>query len=272
MRNKLSVLFFLMGTLGAIAQNYSGTAIYQMKMSSHDFRNEVLSDPKMDAAMKAFIEERMKKMFSKTYVLDFNKNASIYKEQQELSTTEGITVMSTMGLDIALFKDIKNGTQLIEKELMGKSFTVKDSLKKRNWKIENETKKIGEYTCYKAVFKIPVSPKETEEFEMKKLEQSKNSTQLLKVSEPKEKVVTVWFTPEIPVNHGPENYWGLPGLILEVTLDKATILCTKITLNTKGEMNINLKPKGELISQKQYDEIVEQKTKELEANDYMPGN
>jgi hypothetical protein len=37
-------------------------------------------------------------------------------------------------------------------------------------------------------------------------------------------------------------------------------------------MNINLKPKGELISQKQYDEIVEQKTKELEANDYMPGN
>ena len=272
MKNRLFALLFGIASSSFFAQNFSGTAIYQMKMSSEDFRNEVLSDPKMDAAMKTFIEERMKKMFSKTYVLDFNKNASIYKEQQELSTTEGITVMSTMGLDIALFKDIKNRTLLIEKELMGKSFTVKDSLKKRNWNIENETKKIGEYTCYKAVLKIPVSPKETQEFEMKKLEQSKNSTQLLKIIEPKEKIVTVWFTPEIPVNQGPETYWGLPGLILEVTLDKATILCTKITLNTKGEMNINFKPKGELISQKQYDEIVEQKTKELEATDYMPGN
>lgn len=272
MNKKIIVLLFLITTSSSLAQNFSGTAIYQMKLSSADFRNEVLSDPKMDAAMKAFIEERMKKMFSKTYVLDFNKNASIYKEQQELSTTEEITVMSTMGLNIALLKDIKNGTLLIEKELMGKSFTVKDSLKKRNWNIENETKKIGEYTCYKAVLKIPVSPKEMEEFEMKKLEQSKNSTQLFEVSEPKEKIVTVWFTPEIPVNHGPENYWGLPGLILEVTLDKTSILCSKITLNTKAEMNINLKSKGELISQKQFDELVEQKTKELEATDYMPGN
>ena len=26
---------------------------------------------------------------------------------------------------------------------------------------------------------------------------------------PKEIVVTAWYSPEIPVNQGPENYWGL---------------------------------------------------------------
>ena len=141
MKNIISTIFFSIITTSAFAQNFSGTAIYQWKLSSEDFKKETLSDPKMDSKMKAFIEERMKKMFSKTFVLEFNKNSSIYKEQHELSNNERVNDMSTMGINIALFKDIKNGTILIQKELMGKSFTVKDSLKKNLWNLENETKK-----------------------------------------------------------------------------------------------------------------------------------
>ena len=33
---------------------------------------------------------------------------------------------------------------------------------------------------------------------------------------PKTIEVTAWYTPEIPINQGPADYWGLPGLILEV--------------------------------------------------------
>jgi predicted GIY-YIG superfamily endonuclease len=50
---------------------------------------------------------------------------------------------------------------------------------------------------------------------------------------PKEISITAWYTPEIPINQGPENYWGLPGLILEVTDGKTVILCSKLVLNTK---------------------------------------
>jgi GLPGLI family protein len=32
---------------------------------------------------------------------------------------------------------------------------------------------------------------------------------------PKDVTITAWYT-EIQVNQGPENYWGLPGLILEI--------------------------------------------------------
>jgi GLPGLI family protein len=43
---------------------------------------------------------------------------------------------------------------------------------------------------------------------------------------PKDVTITAWYTPEIP-NQGPENYWGLPGLILEINDGKTVILCRK---------------------------------------------
>lgn len=53
---------------------------------------------------------------------------------------------------------------------------------------------------------------------------------------PKETVITAWYTPEISESRAP-NYWGLPGLILEVNDGKTVILCSKVVLNLK------LKPK-----------------------------
>ena len=42
--------------------------------------------------------------------------------------------------------------------------------------------------------------------------------------------VTAWYTPQIPVSNGPEEFQGLPGLILELSYDSQTILCSKISL------------------------------------------
>ena len=80
---------------------------------------------------------------------------------------------------------------------------------------------------------------------------------------PKEIVVTAWYSPEIPVNQGPENYWGLPGLILEVNDGKTTILCSKIVLNAKDKVEIKPSKKGKVISQKDYDTTVIKKMEEF---------
>ena len=52
--------------------------------------------------------------------------------------------------------------------------------------------------------------------------------------------ITVWYTPQIPVNTGPGNYQGLPGLILEVNDGTETVICSKIVLNPKDEVNISV--------------------------------
>jgi GLPGLI family protein len=70
---------------------------------------------------------------------------------------------------------------------------------------------------------------------------------------PKETIVTAWYTPEIPVNQGPDKYWGLPGLILEVNDGKTVILCSKVVLNSKTKAEIKAPTKGKEIS-KEFDE------------------
>ena len=80
---------------------------------------------------------------------------------------------------------------------------------------------------------------------------------------PKEVVVTAWYTPEVPVNQGPENYWGLPGLILEINDGKTVILCSKVVLNPKEKAEIKASTKGKVVSQAEYDEIMIKKMEEF---------
>jgi GLPGLI family protein len=146
---------------------------------------------------------------------------------------------------------------------MSKTFNVQNFLTVYKWILSSETKKIGNYLCYKATAIIPVTQKEKADYEEEKVEQEKSKTQFFKIEEPKDKILTAWYTPEIPVNQGPDNYWGLPGLILETNDGVTTIICSKITLNPKQKTGITI-PKGKDISQKEFDILVEKKNKELE--------
>jgi GLPGLI family protein len=73
--------------------------------------------------------------------------------------------------------------------------------------------------------------KNTEETTAKKEDKEKKTNFMDNLEMPKETIVTAWYTPEIPVNQGPDKYWGLPGLILEVN-DGKTVLCSKVVLNS----------------------------------------
>jgi GLPGLI family protein len=76
--------------------------------------------------------------------------------------------------------------------------------------------------------------------------------------------VTVWFTPEIPVSHGPENYFGLPGLILEVQNQGRTLICEKIELNPSVEPVVIERPsKGKQMTQAEFKKIQEEGMKQM---------
>ncbi|HQF48649.1 MAG TPA: GLPGLI family protein [Flavobacterium alvei] len=279
------VTLFLAINFGLQAQEFQGMAIYQSKTSTEDFKVRMAGNKDITPEMQKNMEERMKKMFEKTFILNFDKTASIYKEEEKLEAPTqgggGFRMMgSMMGAGGTFYKNIKEKSYTVDKEFMGKEFLIKDSLPRLKWKMEGETRVIGGFNCFKATAVRPVSktdfqnlrPKKEDESAAKPKTEDKKTDFMSGLEMPKEVVVTAWYTPEIPVNQGPDSYWGLPGLILEINDGKTVILCSKVVLNPKEKAEIKASTKGKLISQAEYDETVIKKMEEFREMRSRGGN
>lgn len=100
-------------------------------------------------------------------------------------------------------------------------------LEKIDWEFTSETKRIGDYLCYKAIAIMDKDQPSGNEY-----------------LEP----VEAWYTKEIPTSFGILKFHGLPGLTMELTYNRihhgrVTFLVDQIDLNSKEEMVIQ-KPKG----------------------------
>ena len=272
------------------AQNFQGMAVYESKTSTAEFAKGISGNKEITPEMQKQIEERMKKMFEKTFILNFDKSASIYKEEEKLDAPGeqgGRRMMaSMMGGGGTHYKNVKDKQFIVDREFFGKEFLIKDSLPKYDWKMEGESKQIGNYTCFKATAVVKVNESDFRNFRFRnrdkketeaKTETVKDTTKANKTNftedweMPKENTITAWYCPEIPVNQGPENYWGLPGLILEVNDGKTVMLCTKIVMNTKDKVEIKPVTKGKEVTQTEYNDIVKKKVEEMQEMNSGPG-
>lgn len=259
MRVLLVIVASILMATNLHAQKFSGKAIYK----THRKSNLKIGGEKSTVTpeMQKQLQERMRKMFQKTFILNFNRYESLYKEDVELSTPKpqlgngGIMVMSIGGSGAGdiLYKNVKEDRFANKTELMGKIFLVKDTLRKYDWKMTGETKNIGNYTCYKATY-----DREQESMSMSMVDGEMKETKKTETI-----TVTAWYTPDIPVSNGPEDYGGLPGLILEVNDNKLTIVCTEIVLNPTEEVKIIEPTKGKKVNDEKFREITRKKTKEM---------
>ena len=272
----IAVVLTVASYMGLRAQEFQGMAVYESKTSTSDFKSRMEGNREMTPDMQKRREERMKKMFEKTFILNFDKSASIYKEEERLDApgqgSGGMRMMSSMtGGGGTYYKNVKEKSYTVDKEFMGKEFLVKDSLPNLKWKMEGETRMIGGYNCFKATAVRPASktdfrnlrPRREDAAATKPADTDKKTSLLDALDMPKETVITAWYTPEIPVNQGPRNYWGLPGLILEVNDGKTVILCSKVVLNPKVKTEIKAPTKGKVTTQKEFDETVVKKMEEF---------
>ncbi len=249
------------------AQDFSGQAVYFSKTVLKDIKMKINGVEMAEAEQEKF-QKTMNKMNEKTFFLDFNKFESVYYEELKLEapTTKSGMVFSSSN-DEKIYKEVKTNLKISEKEFFGKEFLIVDSLPDWKWQLKGESKKIGDYTCYKAVSIKKVTPEQLADYEKSKKKQEQAETSFFMMSEPKDRIITVWYTPEIPVSQGPAEFWGLPGLILEANFDDTTILCTKIMLNPKERVVVHKPKKGKKVTEKEYEKIVEDKLSE-----YKDGN
>ena len=274
-RYTLILLLFFSFTINA--QNISGQAYYESKTTVD--LDAFGGNREMTEEMKKMIAERMKSMLEKTYILTFNKDESIYKEQEKLDATPmnpGFKMMMSSYTPGAQYKNLKTGQIVEENEFFGKQFLVTDSIKSLDWQITKESKTIGQYIAFKATAMKKVDPNDysmarpKKKDERENAEVKKDSTQpqdpMDMIEIPEEIEVTAWFTPQIPVSNGPGEYAGLPGLILELNVYRTTLLCSKIVMNPKEAEKIEPPKKGKEVTREEYVKIVKEKTDELREN------
>jgi len=77
------------------------------------------------------------------------------------------------------------------------------------------------------------------------------------------KVVEAWFTPQVPVSSGPLNFYGLPGLILALTVDeKRVILATEVEISDVA-VDIVKPSEGKKMNREDFIALKEEKTEEM---------
>ena len=241
------------------AQDFSGRATYKThRKSSFELDSTTMA---ANPGIQEQMEAQMRKMFQKTFTLDFTKSESMYKEEQELDAPKGpsanggvmVMVMGGDGSSDILYKNISQNRMAHKTELMGKVFLIKDNLVAYDWELTGETKNIGIYTCYKAVYE-----REEESIEINMIDGEVKEEKVTKKT-----TLVAWYTTDVPVSNGPNNYGGLPGFILEVNDGDLTIVCSELVLNPKKVKEIIEPVKGKIVARKKFEDIAKEKTKEM---------
>ena len=177
-----------------------------------------------------------------TGVLAFSKNESLYQAEKKMKNgakkNKGLSMASMIAGGNTIY--YTNSTEKDYYKQLNYAEPLRVDLLPIKWTITQETKKIGNYLCFKALA----------------VEKVRDDKPLIKIA--------AWFTPTIPVSFGPIDYFGLPGLILGVSYNRINIKATKIVLNPKEKIVIKKPTKGKRMTNAAYEEMSKNFFKDLE--------
>ena len=161
--------------------------------------------------------------------LSFNPRASLYTYESEQGETEDGSY-SWRQDEFVIQRDFEKSKKTEIHEMLGKTYILEDSLAAPDWKILNQIKEVNGYLCMKAM--------------------SEDTTK-------KQKIVA-WFAQDIAVSAGPEQYFGLPGLILELDINDGDVLitATKVEFKKLDKETALPKLKGKRITEKTYTQLL----------------
>ena len=121
MNTNIKIIFFLFfTTYSLIAQDFQGTASYKTQR-----KLDIKIDSIQAGGMQDEIMAMLKKQFEKTYILNFDREASTYKEEEVLEAPGGQGGFGKWGSSFSAgmqYKNIKSQQYLQDQEFFGKQF------------------------------------------------------------------------------------------------------------------------------------------------------
>jgi GLPGLI family protein len=127
--------------------------------------------------------------------------------------------------NVEIYRNLATNKRIEQREMGDKKYLIEADIKQIAWKLGTETKKVAGYDCTQATFSDTARKQE----------------------------IVAWFTMDLPLAAGPQNYGSLPGLILELDINKGETLITakKIDLKKIKDKDIKAPAKGDKITEEE---------------------
>lgn len=124
--------------------------------------------------------------------------------------------------DFIIYRDFADKKIVEFEETLAKTYVIRDEMPAYKWRVMNELKEVLGHLCMKAVTTDTV----------------------------KNQDIVAWFAADIPVPAGPERYYGLPGVILELDINDGDVIVEAISIEpmeVTEELKLPKKMKGKEI-------------------------
>ncbi len=167
------------------------------------------------------------------YTLTYAKGQSLFIKNTDLSDDD-------MGMGNAMpvfYIDYARQERTTQINFLGRNFIIIDTLENANWRITNETRTIAGHNCTKA-------------------EGDSN--------------MVAWFSAETPIPAGPMSCYGLPGLVVQLSVGPMTYTLTDIKPLEK-DPNIKAPSKGKKVTQQEWQDILAKKLSEMGFEGWQGG-
>lgn len=236
-KNIVIIILFICSICNAqITRIVYKNGIYGQNLDSIKLDKEKFKDIPQEKI--ALLELFFKNQSNIEFELIYDKSSSFYQKKEFMPSDQNkIDEMNSLIDNKKYFKN-NDSKEKIYQTTLDNLYNVIVPFEEYKWTISNETKIINGYKCYKAT--------SIKEDIFNPYKQSKA------IFYPE-----VWFTPEIPSSFGPQGLDGLPGLVLEATVNgKKYLYATKIEFNIKNVDKIEKFKKGKTITSVDLEKII----------------
>lgn len=228
MKHKLCILILSLLTPPALAQDMEGVVSYEQvyQWAKIYSRLDFLSQEEKDREMLTWggKDESKTKM---TLFFTPTQSKYTYDENQDDEDRR----YSWRKQEYLIFRDFEQETKTEIIEMLGKTYVIEDSLKAPKWKVMNKIKDVAGHVCMLAVTEDTI----------------------------KRQKIEAWFAHDLPIPAGPGQYFGLPGLIMELDVNEGDLVITaqKVEMKPVGEaVQLPKKIKGKKLTNKAYDALI----------------
>jgi GLPGLI family protein len=176
----------------------------------------------------------------------------------EMAGNENGMHIRTMGpgADDIIWLNFTEARKVEQREFAAKQYLISDSLQPLQWKLTGKTRTILGYVCQEATAER-IGKRTTMNFENGKMTRKEETDT---------SIVDAWFTTAIPVPAGPDFQGQLPGLILQVDMEKNPYY-KAIEVSPKVDTNVIKEPrKGKKVTLEAFNQEREKMMQEMERN------